>query len=283
MYVYMCTHMRTKSRSPSNQIKSPTAPISHAKFNPKPHTTGDRNKVKIGAVTNVQDHAVISTVAALETGFPAKVEIGNQVTIGAWIGFGFGLAKDHGVYLILGLAMGRDGRRYTSVLGSSTPKTKLNQSTTPKTHRPRRHHHLRDDRGQGPDRDRRRRVGGRARRDGCAAGGRLCRAPRPAHPRGRGAWSFFFFGFRVFCVCGGWLGLTGLAPLFLALTPFPPSKPTHQLWGGNPVKFLRKLDDDEITANVKAAEQYHALAAEHANEFQPFGAAYLDAEKAKTA
>lgn len=57
----------------------------------------------------------------------------------------------------------------------------------------------------------------------------------------------------------------------------------HQLWGGNPVKFLRKLDDDEITANVKAAEQYHALAAEHANEFQPFGAAYLDAEKAKTA
>ncbi len=56
-----------------------------------------------------------------------------------------------------------------------------------------------------------------------------------------------------------------------------------QLWGGNPVKFIRKLDDDEIIANTKAAEQYHALAGEHANEFQPFGAAYLDAEKAKTA
>lgn len=48
------------------------------------------------------------------------------------------------------------------------------------------------------------------------------------------------------------------------------------------MKFIRKLDDDEITANAKAAEQYHALAGEHANEFQPFGAAYLDAEKAKT-
>jgi len=33
-------------------------------------------------VTNVQDHAVISTVASLESGFPAKVEIGNHVTIG---------------------------------------------------------------------------------------------------------------------------------------------------------------------------------------------------------
>lgn len=45
---------------------------------------------------------------------------------------------------------------------------------------------------------------------------------------------------------------------------------------------MRKLDDDEVTANAKAAEAYHALASEHANEFQPFGAAYLDAEKAKT-
>jgi carbonic anhydrase/acetyltransferase-like protein (isoleucine patch superfamily) len=68
--------------------------------------------------------------------------------------------------------------------------------------------------------------------------------------------------------------------------PTPSTNPTTstqtQLWGGNPVKFIRKLDDDEVTANAKAAEQYHALANEHANEFQPFGAAYLDAEKAKT-
>jgi carbonic anhydrase/acetyltransferase-like protein (isoleucine patch superfamily) len=39
--------------------------------------------VKIGGVSNVQDHAVITTVSALESGFPAKVDIGNYVTIGA--------------------------------------------------------------------------------------------------------------------------------------------------------------------------------------------------------
>lgn len=54
-----------------------------------------------------------------------------------------------------------------------------------------------------------------------------------------------------------------------------------QLWGGNPVKFIRKLDDDEIKANLAQAESYYALSKEHANEFQPYGAAYLDAEKAK--
>ncbi len=43
---------------------------------------GDRNSVSIGHGTNVQDHAVITTVPSLESGFPAKVEIGHQVTIG---------------------------------------------------------------------------------------------------------------------------------------------------------------------------------------------------------
>jgi len=51
--------------------------------------------------------------------------------------------------------------------------------------------------------------------------------------------------------------------------------------GGNPVKFIRKLEDEEVLANVAAAEAYHALAQSHENEFLPFGAAYLDAEKVK--
>ena len=55
-----------------------------------------------------------------------------------------------------------------------------------------------------------------------------------------------------------------------------------QLWGGNPVKFIRKLDDDDVKDFVKQAEAYHALATEHSSEFLPFGSAYLDAEKAKT-
>lgn len=42
----------------------------------------DKNKVKIGAHTNVQDRAVIGTVSSLESGFPAEVSIGDKVTIG---------------------------------------------------------------------------------------------------------------------------------------------------------------------------------------------------------
>jgi carbonic anhydrase/acetyltransferase-like protein (isoleucine patch superfamily) len=57
--------------------------------------------------------------------------------------------------------------------------------------------------------------------------------------------------------------------------------PAGELWGGNPVKFIRKLEDEEVLANVAAAEAYHALAQSHENEFLPFGAAYLDAEKVK--
>lgn len=85
MYVHMCVSSQVTSRPACN-------PPTHTHRQTQPSTptnAGDRNKVKIGAVTNVQDHAVISTVAALETGFPAKVEIGNQVTIGAWTGLGF--------------------------------------------------------------------------------------------------------------------------------------------------------------------------------------------------
>lgn len=40
---------------------------------------GDKNKVKIGRLTNVQDRAVISTVANLESGYPSNVEIGDMV------------------------------------------------------------------------------------------------------------------------------------------------------------------------------------------------------------
>lgn len=77
-----CTYAR-EDPSVSPRLSHATRP------NHTQNPTGDRNKVKIGAVTNVQDHAVISTVAALETGFPAKVEIGNQVTIGACLGLVF--------------------------------------------------------------------------------------------------------------------------------------------------------------------------------------------------
>ena len=43
---------------------------------------GDRNRIKIGAFTNVQDRSVIITVDMLESGIPATTEIGDHVTIG---------------------------------------------------------------------------------------------------------------------------------------------------------------------------------------------------------
>jgi len=44
----------------------------------------DKNKIKLGHLTNVQDRAVINTVTSLDSasGYPADVEIGNYVTIG---------------------------------------------------------------------------------------------------------------------------------------------------------------------------------------------------------
>lgn len=42
----------------------------------------DKNKIKIGNNSNVQDRAVINTVTSLDSGFPSEVDIGDNVTIG---------------------------------------------------------------------------------------------------------------------------------------------------------------------------------------------------------
>ena len=44
---------------------------------------GDINAVHIGLFTSIGDNTVIHTAASLPTGMPAKVEIGNNCTIGA--------------------------------------------------------------------------------------------------------------------------------------------------------------------------------------------------------
>lgn len=44
---------------------------------------GDQANIVIGGNTNIQDRVVINTVSKLETGFPADVEIGDRVTVGA--------------------------------------------------------------------------------------------------------------------------------------------------------------------------------------------------------
>jgi carbonic anhydrase/acetyltransferase-like protein (isoleucine patch superfamily) len=43
---------------------------------------GDKSKIKIGHMTNVQDRAVVNTVTSLDSGFPSDVEVGNWCTIG---------------------------------------------------------------------------------------------------------------------------------------------------------------------------------------------------------
>ena len=42
----------------------------------------DKSKISIGHLSNIQDRVVINTVASLESGFSADVEIGEFVTVG---------------------------------------------------------------------------------------------------------------------------------------------------------------------------------------------------------
>lgn len=55
--------------------------------------------------------------------------------------------------------------------------------------------------------------------------------------------------------------------------------PEGQLWAGNPAKYIRDVAEEEIGGFEKAAEATSNLAQEHADEFLPYGSAYLEAEK----
>lgn len=55
--------------------------------------------------------------------------------------------------------------------------------------------------------------------------------------------------------------------------------PPGQLWGGNPATFIRNLttrEQNEFMGNAESLERVGAL---HSDEFQEYGAAYLDAER----
>ena len=54
--------------------------------------------------------------------------------------------------------------------------------------------------------------------------------------------------------------------------------PTGQYWAGNPAVFVRKLSDEEIQGLQVMAEGYARLAAEHKDEFLPYGTLYQQAE-----
>mmetsp|Transcript_11591 Transcript_11591/g.17541 ORF Transcript_11591/g.17541 Transcript_11591/m.17541 type:complete len:215 (-) Transcript_11591:37-681(-) len=58
----------------------------------------------------------------------------------------------------------------------------------------------------------------------------------------------------------------------------PPGRliPAKQLWGGNPVSWIKDLDVAETWANYTASYIHQTLGKQHLNEFSPWNAAYLD-------
>lgn len=54
--------------------------------------------------------------------------------------------------------------------------------------------------------------------------------------------------------------------------------PQGQFWAGNPAKYVRDVAEEEFGTFEKRAEANAALALEHAEEFLPFGTAYLNVE-----
>lgn len=58
----------------------------------------------------------------------------------------------------------------------------------------------------------------------------------------------------------------------------PPGRliPTKQLWGGNPVQFIKDLNVAETWANYSMSYVHHHLSCVHLNEFSPYNSAYLD-------
>lgn len=51
--------------------------------------------------------------------------------------------------------------------------------------------------------------------------------------------------------------------------------PTKQLWGGNPVKFVKDLDVGEVWANYTKSYVNASLGGIHRNEFTTWNSAYL--------
>jgi carbonic anhydrase/acetyltransferase-like protein (isoleucine patch superfamily) len=52
-----------------------------------------------------------------------------------------------------------------------------------------------------------------------------------------------------------------------------------QFWAGNPAVYVRDVSSDEIDKMEPHAEEYVNLAAEHMEEFLPYGTTYQEAEK----
>ncbi|CAM9197950.1 unnamed protein product [Discosporangium mesarthrocarpum] len=63
-------------------------------------------------------------------------------------------------------------------------------------------------------------------------------------------------------------------------TVVPPGRlvPGNELWAGNPAKFVRKLSEDDVKSMEEKAQLASQVGKFHADEFNPYGQAYLEAE-----
>lgn len=143
---------------------------------------GDKNKIKLGFCSNIQDRAVVTCTSELESGFPADVDIGNYVTVGS-------------------------GAVLTSCIIQDETSIGMNAIV----------------------------------QEGSVIEKNVVVAPGSV-----------------------------VAPGTLI--------PSGQLWAGNPAQFVRNLTEDEKKNLELVADNYAILAAEHKDEFLPYGTLYQHAE-----
>lgn len=60
----------------------------------------------------------------------------------------------------------------------------------------------------------------------------------------------------------------------------PPGRiiPTHQVWGGNPARYVRDMKPGEVFSNFANTYQLWEIGKEHLDTFTPYNYAYLDIE-----
>ena len=59
--------------------------------------------------------------------------------------------------------------------------------------------------------------------------------------------------------------------------------PSGQLWGGNPARYVRDLDGNEINEIQVIARNVYGVSADHADQTTPWGMAYVQTEALRKA
>lgn len=59
--------------------------------------------------------------------------------------------------------------------------------------------------------------------------------------------------------------------------------PSGQLWGGNPARYVRDLDGNEVLEIQTIAKNAYGVAADHADQQTPWGLDYVQAEALRRA